>query len=384
MKKNILYIAPYRQKDGWGQAAFNYLKSIIIASNKLGYGLKIAPVYFTGQVWEALKSNSKIQHNPELEKYENAQIDSFDIIIQKGLPESLCYTPGYNNIALTVLETQSMKHTSNKFVLNRFDSILVPSAVEKTTLEQAGVKTNTYSIQEPIDCAEIDSYMSSKDPISTKYNHYVKFYFIGEFVERKNVIDLITAFSLAFKKTEKVVLFLKTSASVSTEYIQSILRDKFSSLKGAELNPNIVIINKRLPREELLNLHLLGDIFVCPSKGEAFCIPLAEAMRFGNIPMVVENTGPSSYVNNENGYIIPARPDVCLSDNGSGNLDTYNFNETYMVPTLLDLISSLRQAREEFVGNSDLLKKKKVLAFETTQDFTFEAIGDKICSLGIM
>lgn len=380
--KNILYLAPYRQKDGWGQAAYNYLQSIIHASNRLGYNLKIAPVYFTGQVWDSLKDAEDTM--PQLHPYENNDISTFDTIIQKGLPESLWYVPNMNNICMTVLETQNMQHTKNKHILNRFNHILVPSAVEKSTLEKAGIKTSVSSILEPIDCQEIDEYISQNKPLSSRYDSYVKFYFIGEFVPRKNILDLITAFSLAFRSTDKVVLFIKTSSSVSSDFVNSVMQEKFKSLKHATINKNIIFLNKRLPRKELLNLHHLCDIFVCPSQGEAFCIPLAEGMRFGNVPIVVDNTGPISFVNNSNGYLIPSRPEICTSDTGAESLDTYSSNEIWMHPTIYDMVQSLKQARNDFVYDKKTMLEKKKAAREATDAFTFASIGDRICSLEIM
>lgn len=382
--KNILYIGPYRQKDGWGQASLNYLKSIIHATQQLGYNLRIAPVYFTGQVWESMK----VKPDADLDyllPYENNTISKFDTIIQKGLPESLWYNKDTNNIAITVLETQNLQHTKNKHILNKFNHILVPSETEKETLHKAGVTTNISNILEPIDCEEIDLYIrNNADLPRNKYATYVKFYFIGEFVPRKNIIDLIIAFSLAFKPTDKVVLFIKTSSYISQDKVNKIIKERFDNLKNGTVNPNIIFLNKRLPRQEILGLHNLSDVFICPSQGEAFCIPLAEGMRFGNIPIVVESTGPTSFVNKENGYIIPARPEICLSDDGSATLDTYSSNEYWMHPTIYDLIQVLRKAKHDIIYEKDLVLAKKLKSREATNTFTFNAIGDKICSLEIM
>lgn len=383
--KNILYIGPYRQKDGWGQAAYNYLQSIIYLSKKLDYNLRIAPVYFTGVVWQMMRSDAKdsLEH---LYNYENNDITKFDTIIQKGLPESLCYTNDTNNIAITVLETQNLQHTKNKHILNKFNHILVPSLVEKNTLHDAGVKTNIHNILEPINCQEIDDFIQKEGTNlpQNKYTNYVKFYFIGEFVPRKNIIDLVIAFSLAFKSSDKVVLFIKTSSSVEISNINNILSQRIKVLKGASINDNIVFINQNLPREDLLKLHNMCDIFICPSRGEAFCIPLAESMRFGNLPIVVDNTGPISYVNTDNGYIIPSRPEVCSCDGGSANLDTYNNNEIWMHSTIHDIIQVMKRARMDILDNKELALSKKIQARKTTDLFTYQAIGDKICSLEIV
>lgn len=382
--KNILYIAPYRQKDGWGQAAYNYLHSIIHATKKLGYNLQIAPVYFTGQVWESLKKTPTNEYE-HIEHYEKNNLLKFDTIIQKGLPESLWYNPDSNNIAITVLETQNLQHTRNKHILNKFKHILVPSNIEKNTLQQSGVVSDIHSILEPINCQEIDNYIQQKHELpKNKYASYVKFYFIGEFVPRKNIIDLMIAFSLAFKVTDKVALFVKTSSSANQDAINKILRERFEGLKHGRINPNIIFLNKRLPRQELLNMHHISDIFICPSQGEAFCIPLAEGMRFGNVPIVVEGTGPTSFVNQENGYVIPARHEICLSDEGSATLDTYSNNETWMHPTIYDMIQVLQKARNDYLNDKELILEKKRKARNTTEAFTYNAVGERLCSLGIM
>ena len=63
--------------------------------------------------------------------------------------------------------------------------------------------------------------------------------------------------------------------------------------------------DKSSSRSELRNMLHFSDAFVLTTRGEGWGLPIAEAMSM-RLPVVVPNVlGPMSYVNEENGYIIP-------------------------------------------------------------------------------
>jgi hypothetical protein len=68
--KNVLFIGPYRQADGWGDASRSYIKAIASTNNNL----TIHPNYFT---------NNIIDISEEISQYEQKFFDNYDIVIQK-------------------------------------------------------------------------------------------------------------------------------------------------------------------------------------------------------------------------------------------------------------------------------------------------------------
>jgi glycosyltransferase involved in cell wall biosynthesis len=382
--KNILYIAPYRQADGWGHASMGYLNSLIYACNELNYNLKLHPVYFSNYL------------NKDIPEYvrglEMEEIYDFDIVIQKSLPQAIYIDSRYKNIGISVFEANSFKNNYGMTQpLNQLDVLLVPSMIEKMALETSGVRSNIQTISQPIPCEEIDAFKDiikndTQDflGLNTRYSDYLKFYFIGTSINRKNIINLVKAFKSEVKDYEKVLLVIKTSEiSNKEQYIKSIERELSSLRYHSSLKDNVMIITDELSRYDLLKIHHYCDIFICASKGEAFCRPLAEAMRFGNIPICVHNTGPTDYVNKDNGYVIKAVEEQ-IYYNGNYVLENDSEYEVYMNPSILEIKRTIRSVIEDFAFHKNIIKEKSSLSLKTTDQFTYESIGKKLCSLGIM
>jgi glycosyltransferase involved in cell wall biosynthesis len=60
-----------------------------------------------------------------------------------------------------------------------------------------------------------------------------------------------------------------------------------------------------LSREKIRQLYVQSDIFVLPSRGEGYCLPVAEAMAM-SLPVIVTNhSGITAYATKDNAYLIP-------------------------------------------------------------------------------
>lgn len=387
--KNILYVGPYKQNDGWGYAARDYLRSIGYACNKLGYNLKASPIFLSGN----------IDHNisEELKAYEKAKITGpFDTVIQKALPQAICPISTSKNIGLCVFEQRNLGHSSYiKQVFSKLDGVLVPSKIEKEELIKAGINA-TYNISQPIDCEEIDSTILSLETdkvdilkLNSKYKNHTKFYFIGSFTSRKNIVNLIVSFSNEFRDNDKAILIIKTDqmSKQQREMIIKNIKDILSSSKyNKELRDNVILITDRMDRRQLLALHNNCDVFVCPSKGEAFCRPLAEAIRIGKYPIAVEGTGSCEVIDTGvGGSIIPSHLEYVEPNPSNVSLDHECELEQWCEPSMVDIRQALRQTHSYLSNLSqserhDLSTNLKNYASK----FSIQSIGENICSLDIM
>lgn len=386
--KNILYIAPYKQNDGWGQASKQYLKSIAYACKKLGYNLQTKPIF--------LSQNVDFTPDPSIAEYENNRLKSIDIIIQKALPQAICPIYPYKNIAMCVFEQTNLNHSSYiKQVFNRMDTVLVPSKLEQKTI-QAITTTSIYDISQPIDIEEINTISEDIDAnpmdiisLNSKYKDYVKFYFIGSFIPRKNIINLILAFNNEFQDRDKVMLVIKTD-KLDTKNKENIINDLKQTLSRNKykntITKNLILITDNLDRQTLIRLHKACDIFVCPSKGESFCRPLAESLCLGKIPIAVEYTGVAELIDTQvGGFIIPSRLEMSETNLNNASLDHECEIEYSSEPTILDIKNKLREAYNYHRNLSDIQKinlQDQIKIYSNR--FSIDNIGEKLCSLDIM
>ncbi len=386
--KNILYVAPYKQTDGWGNASKQYLKSIAYACKKMGYNLQVKPIY--------LSNNIDFTPDPSIAEYENNRLRSIDTIIQKALPQAICPIYPYKNIAICVFEQMNLGHSSYiKQVFNRMDFVLVPSRLEKETIQPI-ISTPVGDISQPIDLEEINSLSDDIDAnpmdiisLNSKYKDYIKFYFVGSFVPRKNIINLILAFNNEFQDREKALLVIKTD-KLDAQRKEIIINDLKATLSRNKhrnsITKNLVLITDNLDRQTLIRLHKACDIFVCPSKGEAFCRPLAESLALGKVPMAVEYTGASELIDPSiSGFIIPSRLEMSEANPNNISLNHECELEYCSEPTILDIRKKLREAYNYYRNLSDDHKSDLSNRIKTYSNrFSIENIGEKLCSLDIM
>lgn len=372
--KNILFVGPYRQADGWGEASRCYINAI---ASQPDTNLTTYPIYYTDNICDIPK---------QILQYEQNKSDSYDYIIQKALPGNFFYNGRYSkNIGITELETSDWTQCYNSIQnMNSMDEIWVPSNLEKQNLLKAGVTKNIKVISQSLDVDLIKS-VKDKLPLPQLIENTFKFYFIGEHIYRKNLQDLIVAFSLAFDFTDDVTLIIKSSLpgvsdpNIARQNIESEISEikKKMSTKG-RFKKELVITN-RLSYEDMIKLHNACDCFIMPSYGEAFCRPAAEALVLGKTPIVNKNTGMSDFINDSNGFLIKSgKVPVLLNHKPlSDEYDFYNSNQSWYKIDVYDLVEKLRYVYKN--RDSEDLKTKSQNGQSSIDNFSYQSIGSKLC-----
>ena len=213
-----------------------------------------------------------------------------------------------------------------------------------------------------------------------------KFYFIGEYVERKNIKDLITAFHMAFSIDQPVSLILKTSISgrspqESRDLIEKDIQELKKKLGISGRYKKEIIITERLSYQDIIGLHNACDCFVAPSLGESFCRPAAEALCLGKTPIVTDNTGMIDFINKDNGFIVQShRTPVLLNQRTlSNDFDMQNANEYWYRISIYDLIEKMRSVYSMHKQDRKVFENKQQLGIDSIEQFSYSSIGNKLC-----
>lgn len=366
--KNILYVGPYRQNDGWGLAAKGYLLSLLTTN----HNITCVPIYLNNSA--ACDIN-----DPTILAAESQTSKNYDIIIQKALPPAICPNSYAKNIALIVLEN-NLLYSDGLTNLKQMDEIWVPSNKERQCLQNSGIKNLTRAIMQPVPVYEIQKAINKNIKIS--FNHSIieksyKFYFIGEYIQRKNLQDIIVAFHTEFDLDEPVSLIIKTaipgmSPNQSLKQIEEDIKQIKKRLRIRNNFKQEIIITDRLSEDQLFSIHHSCDCFISVSYGEAFCRPAAEAVCFGNPVILTKNIGIEEMIEDNDKLIVSTQDQPVLVNNPSqmGGLDMYNANETWSIPSVLDLKKQMRVAFE---------KQPRVLSETYINKFSYENIGKLLC-----
>ncbi|MEX0597209.1 MAG: glycosyltransferase [Candidatus Paceibacterota bacterium] len=372
---NTLFVGPYRQNDGWGLATRSYIKAVATQHKNL----TTRPVYL---------ANPDLTFNDqEILGYEKNKYDKYDVVIQKTLPHCLFLNKSYaKNIGLFVLETNNIKESSCIENINRMDEIWVPSKIEEQCLKKSGVNTPVKIISQPLDTDFIEENRNYKLELNPILDNMFKFYFIGENNFRKNIIDLVTAFNLAFDYSEPVCLIIKTSqGGVNPQEVAKRIDGEISNLKNklgiTKKYKKEIILTNSLSYKDIIGLHNTCDCFVAPSYGEAFCRPVAEALVLGKTPMVNQNTGMRDYINDNNGFLVKSHKTPVILNNRtlSDDFDIYNANEYWYKINIYDLIEKMRMVYDLHKKQDSSLVQKQQNGIASLNNFSYESIGSKLC-----
>lgn len=372
---NILFVGPYRQGDGWGLATRSYIKAVGTKYKNI----TTRPIYLAG--------SDNTFNDTEILGYENSFYDNYDVVIQKTLPHCLFSNKSYKkNIGLFVLETNNLINSDCIYNINRMDEIWVPSSFEAQTLNKSGVTRPIKVISQPLDIEFIEQHRDYKLELNPVINNMFKFYFIGEYVYRKNILDLVTAFNLAFDYTEPVCLIIKTSQGGMSEqqassYIENDINNLKRKLGNSKKYKKEILITNKISYKDIIGLHNACDCFVAPSYGEAFCRPAAEALVLGKTPIVNKNTGMKDYINDDNGFLVKSHktPVILEQRTLSTDFDIYNADEYWYKIDIYDLIEKMKLVYNLHKQNDIELTKKRERGISSSDNFSYNSIGSKLC-----
>ncbi|MGA7499748.1 MAG: glycosyltransferase [Isosphaeraceae bacterium] len=116
-------------------------------------------------------------------------------------------------------------------------------------------------------------------------------------LERKNPLGLISAFKQAFRRGEKVKLIIKVSRSTAHP-------EDFDRLKREANKVGAIIIDQRLPKEELRGLIAACDCYVSLHRSEGLGLTLAEAMMLGKPTIATAYSGNLDFMDNSNSLLV--------------------------------------------------------------------------------
>lgn len=365
---NILYIAPFKQNDGWGLGARDYLRSLLSVKD-----FNVAACFYP------TISISTINDIPEdIQKVDEKKLDKVDIIIQKALVEGAVYATSESvqqHIFLTYLENKNLS-IHDSAILKEFSQLWCPCNFNAETLRQYNPKAS--SISHPIDTENIRRILKDDPKISN--NNSFKFYVVGEYIQRKNIKDTVVAFNLEFDPAvDDVQLIIKTSVPGSKNHhearqqiIQDIRKTKEQMrLKKPDINAEQVLTEK-VSFEKLMALHNSCDCFVTSSYGESFCRGAAEALCAGN-PVILHNTiGIIDNLDKQDYYEYQTSEDPVMLNQPEqmGSLKIYNAEENWSKPSIASLRKQMRLAYEN---------RRKVDKEKYQEEFSYSNIGKKIC-----
>lgn len=365
---NVLYIGPYREFTGMGNASRKYIRSLIAS----GHNVSIRPIFNTFKLYP---ENEIEQSILDLEK-NSSKI--YHKCIQHCYPHQYVYNNSFDKIiGITHLESYGYKKDVAQYY-DLVDEIIVGSSFVAKSLSLSGVEKPIRIVPEPIDLISLHSFRKLNPK---KINKDFTFYAIGNFENRKNFLKLINAFSILSLEFDNVSLVIKTRNKptyISNNIRESIIKDLveiknsvFSLLTtDKKRQPKIIVGDSEY--KDILALHNSTDCYIDISSGESFGYPALEAMCFGNNLIINEKTATSELLTEDFG--ITVKTEDAMAEEEFKPYYCYNtIYQTWKAPILDSLINCMLAAVTE---SEDKKRTRISRQYERIQSYSIEKISE--------
>lgn len=322
---NILFIGNYKSQSGWGHASKEYLEALLLTE----HNIVARPVFMSNE--PLLNPSKKI-----LEAENNRFDKSHDVVIQNVLPDLFEKHEGYN-IGLIHTETRNCnKIWINK--INLLDELWVNSQLEKESLIKDGVTCKVNVVPTPVNTKNLEKYERFAEDLQIpELNGKYIFYFIGEHSDRKNILAFVQAFHREFAYHENVSILIKTNSPALKDEVNEW---HVSSRTRVLYTPEIFVAGQ-VEEKFIYSIHKTGHCFVCTSRGESNCLPIADALFFNNEVLCTNNIYPSDVygpqINTVHSYRIPVNTKTPPINH------IYTGQETWFDIDVLDLQHEMRE-----------------------------------------
>lgn len=292
-KPTIRIIADFLSPSGYAKAAIDY----VLALDRAGFN--VIPT-FPKSTWGGTDLNPDIFAT--LIRLSKNKSSGDEIVIEEMVPELMSNNKNY---AFCVWETTKIPQSWVQILNNKL-GVITCSSFSKDSMINAGVNVPIFVVPHAVELNDTNFILklnSKKRKILT----------VGDFTERKNLDSIIKGYLIACNKNKDVELIIKTctlnplksgmkfksmvnkSVNSAIDYLKSI---------GEEIDlPEIYIIDKILEDRYMQHLYKNADIYISASLGEAFNLPLAEAMYYG-LPVICPEIGGHREFVNENSAIL--------------------------------------------------------------------------------
>ena len=209
-------------------------------------------------------------------------------------------------------------------VYNAYNNVICVSHNLSDRL-QTYFRINSVIIYNTLDPLFLNSWLAIR---STDLEKDFSFVFVGSLIPRKSPLECIKAFYLAFNEKD---FLMSDGRNITLELIGGgplfSECERFIAELGISRN---VILHGFQARSKIAEIFRHSDCFVLPSKLETFGVVYIEAMACGLPVIATRCGGPESFVNEDNGMLIPVDDETALISafrEMTANIGRYNKKE---------------------------------------------------------
>jgi hypothetical protein len=323
-------------------------------TSKMGYGLQarrmLKPLIEGGATVKLIPDESYLPDHMKInDPYWNNLIEK-----SKTLPDSpvrICYclptravpNPKATNVYYAMWETTQYPREWAQIINNNAQIFWAGCDSLVESASRAGIVVPTSPMYATIDSSTWTK-EGNKLHINELKNDDIKFLFIGNFIPRKNLEELIIGFNCAFQGYNDVGLIIKTWSSANNaegrKHIADAIRHFSNKTTGLVSKPKISLITDILDEDQIINLIRGTDCYVSVSYGEGFDLPMIQAMSMEKLIVTTRFLAHSDYLTDSNSLGIDFSLMPCVNA-GAPLYDSY---QMWSRPNMESYINKLRES----------------------------------------
>ena len=240
------------------------------------------------------------------------------------------------------------------------DGITVMSSQVRKTLIDCGFEKPIQVCGLGVDHLNRDLDMKVIDLAAKQF----KFLHISSCFPRKGIKCMLEAYGKAFTENDDVTLIIKTFANPHNK-----IHDLIQQYRQSHVNyPHIIVLEKDLSLSEIRYLYSYSDVYIAPSHGEGFGLPIAEAMLF-SLPVITNSWGGQvDFASNENSWLIDFSFEYSQSH-------FKQFDSVWACPSSDDLAEKMKEIR--LISNEEIKSKVDKATASIKNNFSWEKVVTK-------
>jgi glycosyltransferase involved in cell wall biosynthesis len=277
-----------------------------------------------------------------------------------GYGDRFSKNSGAYRIGFTMLEVDRLPATWVEQA-NQMDEVWTPTDWGADVFRASGVQRPVYVV--PLG---VDTTCFHPGQQRTHLTDYTLLLAVFEWGTRKGWDILLRAYRAAFRPSDPVLLILKVDCRVPAA---NPVRELAQFLP--QPSPRVALIyNQPLTLEQMVELYQCADCFVLPTRGEGWGMPILEAMACGTPAIATNWSGPTTFVNEANGYPLPIQ-----SLRATDSFNPYYQHARWAVPDETALVDMLRHV----AANPEERRQKGQIAAQEAQRWSWPRSIDSIC-----
>lgn len=360
----ILWYGPPYSYSGYGL----HNRMVVLELNRLGLDVKLIPT--EKHIPEDLPQKDILLELTKKPFPKHNKVISINCVPP---PSSACRS-GYS-ILYTTIESENM-HWGAKIRSNFFEEIWIPCKQNYKAFRKAGFpRKKIFYMPEGVDPV---LHSQTQGILKDHRSPLFTFLYIGDWSYRKGIGPLLSAYAKEFSRRDKVRLLLLVhyqgnDRKTSEKRILHEL-EWFEKNLGFKIEAELNFIFDYLKEKELSQLYNAVDCYISPSLGEAWNLPVIQAMAH-ELPIITTRYGGCvDYCNDKNSYLIDVEKMDTIDDKTPCHVDFYQ-GEKFAFPNIKHLRSLMR---EVFEHRAEAKEKGLRARRDCVKKWTWTMAGEKI------